>query len=103
MKRLIIRGALSALFLTIPCWCLATDPFQIRIVDHAGRGVADVRVIDAPGAVHYSNVVGLVWFNPSVVGRNVRISIDRPGYRFPGGGTTLRVRRGGYSELTILR
>ena len=41
MKRLIVRGALAVLFLAVPCWCLATDPFQIRIVDQAGRGVAD--------------------------------------------------------------
>ncbi len=44
MKRLIVRLALAAVLLAVPCWCFATDPFEIRIVDEAGRGVANVRV-----------------------------------------------------------
>ncbi len=103
LKRLVVRILLTVVLLAVPCWCFATDPFEIRIVDEEGRGVADVRVADDTDSVQFTNAVGQVWFNPARFGSTVHLSIDRPGYWFPGGGLTIRVRRGGYTELTILR
>ena len=100
MRGLPVRIALATLFLLAPPWCLAGNPYTIRVVGETGRGVGDVRVIVDGGPICYTNPVGLVWLDPSATGGTVHLSID-PSYRFPGG-TVIRIRRGGYRELMIL-
>jgi hypothetical protein len=43
-----------------------------------------------------------VWSESSLMNRDVHFRVRRAGYRFPDGGTTLRVVHGGRTELKIL-
>ena len=83
----------------------ATEPFQIRVIDQeTGLGVAHVRLTTDNGIFCYTRADGTVtWGESSLMGRNVYFRIESPGYRFPGGGKTIRVTHGGRAELDVSR
>ena len=114
MKNLAVSfGLVSALALltltTSPSQAIGrntgTAPFQIRIVDEQTRqGVPHVLLTTDNGIRCYTRGDGYVtWGESSLMDRDVYFKINNPGYRFPGGGTTIRVAHGGYTQLEIAR
>lgn len=78
-------------------------PFRIRIIDaRSGRGLANVRVIADNRITCYTNMDGVVrWGEQDLMDRDIHFSIDRDGYSFPNGETTLYVTHGESVELTV--
>jgi len=83
----------------------AGDYFQIRVVDRqTGRGVPLVALITNNQISSFTDSNGIVaWNEPGLMDSDVYFRIESPGYRFPGGGTTIHVQRGGRIELQIER
>lgn len=95
-------------FLLLACIAVvhaAGDDFQIRIVDaQTGRGVPLVELRTTNNISCWTDSNGIVaWNEPGLMDRGVYFSIQSPGYAFLGGGTTLKVARGGRVELNIRR
>jgi hypothetical protein len=103
-SRWLIPLALLLLWIAIPADTNGGVPFQTAIVDQQGRPAAHVRLTTDNGIVCYTQPNGMVaWTESSLMNRDVHFSIESPDYHFPGGGTTLRVTRGGRSELRVLQ
>lgn len=83
----------------------AGDYFRIRIVDQqTGRGVPLVALTTNNHITAYTDSNGIVaWNEPGLMEIDVYFRIESPGYRFPGGGKAIPVRRGGSIELKIER
>ena len=87
---LILLGAvaisvLSAARLTGDYWMLIVD-------QKTGHGIPNVRVTTDSGIVCTTDLTGAVrWSESEFMGRDVKFRIEKPGYRFPGNGTTVRV------------
>ena len=102
--RLFVLPMLFLLWLGMPADVTGGVPFQTRIVDQEGRAVPHVRLTTDNGIVCYTQRNGEVaWSESSLMNRDVHFTIESPGYHFTGGGTTLRVTRGGHAELKILQ
>jgi hypothetical protein len=82
---------------------LSPTPFTIRIVDVlTGEGVAGLRVTSDNGIVCYTQQTGDVsWGEYSVVGRDVRFTIEDEAHRFSYLATTLPAVRGGRTTIAV--
>lgn len=77
------------------------NPFQMRVVDQTGHGVAHVKLTSDNGLVCYTRADGSVlWTESSLMDRDVKFRIEAPGAQ-----TTVRVRviEGGHTEVAIRR
>ena len=77
------------------------NPFQMRVVDQTGHGMAHVKLTSDNGIVCYTRADGSVlWTESSLMDRDVKFHIDMSGTETT---TTLRVVEGGHAEVAIRR
>src|ERR1017187_2779179 len=98
-------AAMTAMALTVHLAAAESDYFQIRIVDEqTGRGVPLVEFRTTNHISNWTDSNGIVaWNEPGLMDGDVYFEVQSPGYKFPGGGKTLKIARGGRVELKIKR
>ena len=98
-------AAMTAMALAVHLAAAESDYFQIRIVDEqTGRGVPLVEFRTTNHISNWTDSNGIVaWNEPGLMDGDVYFEVQSPGYKFPGGGKTLKIARGGRVELKIKR
>jgi hypothetical protein len=77
------------------------NPFQMRVVDQTGHGLAHVKVTSDNDIVCYTRADGSVlWTESSLMDRDVTFRVASPGTPTV---TTVRVVEGGKTEVAIRR
>jgi hypothetical protein len=95
---------LSPVSRVVPVVHLSDAPFRITIVDQDGQAAPRVKLTTDNGIYRYTTPQGIsAWNDSTLMDRDVYFSIESADYHFPGGGTTLRVARGGRSSLKVQR
>jgi hypothetical protein len=106
MKRRLIRilALMSVLSVVLPFQVTPTDgrtsdPFQMRILNKQGQGIANIRVVSDNGIVCRTRADGSVrWTERSVMNRDVRFRLDSSNGRRD---VTLHSTPGGRAEVAL--
>lgn len=106
MNKVILPLCMALIGLTFPTEpVLVSTPFTLRIVDEqTGVGVPDLRVTTENWIVCYTQANGNVaWRESSLMGRDVRFTIEDRANQFDNTGATLQVAPGGQAVLKVHR